>query len=331
MNKFFIVSMVVLALLGGIALHGEAASLHNAIKEQDLAQVRLLLKAADTNMVNAQDSNTTTPLVLAAIQGNLDIVKELITAGANVNLATEGGLTPLHCAVNKDFHEVAKYLIKKGANVNAVTAKGSTSLHWASYNKNYALCKLLIQAGAIVNAKAMNGFTPLHWAAYTDAGDLVTLLIANGADLTLTDNNNQTARAVAEERNAKSALEAMKPRKSSVMAGLFSSSKKFEEKSEQPAKEIPPPPAPAKIQQPVSQAAAEPEGKITKDFSNGAHYTGQPISTTKRYEGEISFPDGSRYNGQLLANKRDGQGKLTLPNGAQYDGCLLYTSPSPRD
>ena len=235
-------SLVMLALAGSVALPSAAAPLHNAIKEQDLAKVRLLLKEADTNSLNAQDANNTTPLILAAIQGHLDIVKALVAAGADVNLATDGGLTPLHCAVNKDFHEMARYLIKKGANVNAITAKGSTSLHWAAYNKNYSLCKLLIQAGANVNVKAATGFTPLHWAAYTDAADIVTLLITHGADLSLTDNNNQTARAVAEERNAKAALDAMNPRKPSFMAGLFTHSKETGKKAAPPPPESSPPP-----------------------------------------------------------------------------------------
>ena len=55
----------------------------------------------------------------AAGTGNIEVVKQHLAAGTDVNAKNDGGYTPLHPAAANDHKELAELLIEKGANVNA--------------------------------------------------------------------------------------------------------------------------------------------------------------------------------------------------------------------
>ena len=51
--------------------------------------------------------------------GNIEVVKQAIADGADVNAKTEDGWTPLHFATSVGYEEITELLIAKGADVNA--------------------------------------------------------------------------------------------------------------------------------------------------------------------------------------------------------------------
>eukprot|EP00919_Chromeraceae_sp_WS-2016_P003590 GHVR01008694.1.p1 GENE.GHVR01008694.1~~GHVR01008694.1.p1 ORF type:complete len:123 (+),score=13.34 GHVR01008694.1:185-553(+) len=67
--------------------------------------------------VNAKDNKGITPLIVASIEGHLDVIKLLIDKGADVNDRDNIGTTPLICASNKGHLAVVQLLIDKGAEV----------------------------------------------------------------------------------------------------------------------------------------------------------------------------------------------------------------------
>ena len=89
------------------------------------------------------------PLHEAAKNGDIEDVRELLEAGADVNGLNSEGATPLHWAAFKGHVDVAKLLIKRGAKVNAVTKKGSTPLRLATTHKREEMIKLLKSRGGI--------------------------------------------------------------------------------------------------------------------------------------------------------------------------------------
>ncbi len=89
------------------------------------------------------------PLHNEVIMGRIKSVRELIKAGADVNLERTDGFTALHLAVMNNREGIAKLLIIEGADVNAKTNDGKTPLHLAQ--KNPRLTDILISAGADVN------------------------------------------------------------------------------------------------------------------------------------------------------------------------------------
>ena len=102
-----------------------------------------------------------TALWFASSRGHAAVVKELIEAGADVNVRatvkhkTSGSsfsdITPLHMAANKGHTPVVAELIRAGADVNIPSSDGTTPLMWAASNGHEACALALIQAGANVN------------------------------------------------------------------------------------------------------------------------------------------------------------------------------------
>jgi ankyrin repeat protein len=118
----------------------------------------------------------------AAGTGNIEVVKQHLAAGTDVN-AKDGGGTPLWYAADHGHKEVAELLIAKGADVNARDDVGRTPLHIAAIYGYKEIAELLIAKGADVNAKIEGGGTPLHIAAHLGHKEVAELLIAKGADV----------------------------------------------------------------------------------------------------------------------------------------------------
>jgi len=97
-----------------------------------------------------------TPLLFAARDGDLEGVKMLVAAGANLNATTGLGETALMLAARNDHTATALYLLDKGADPNIVEA-GHTALHFAVARKNADLVTALIAHEADVNVRLTKG------------------------------------------------------------------------------------------------------------------------------------------------------------------------------
>jgi len=86
----------------------------------------------------------------AAESGNIEAVKQHLTAGTDVNLG--GGATPLHPATYSGHKEVVELLIGNGANVNA-KSKGWTPLDIAIEFEHTEIADILREHGAKTGVK----------------------------------------------------------------------------------------------------------------------------------------------------------------------------------
>ena len=102
----------------------------------------------------------------AARTGNIEAVKQHLTAGTDVNAMDKHGGTPLLWAISSVSHkEIAELLISKGADVNAKDKMSMTPLHYAAAYGQKEIAELLIENGADLNAKdVVFGKTPLDSA-----------------------------------------------------------------------------------------------------------------------------------------------------------------------
>jgi len=121
-----------------------------------------------------------TLLMYAARTGDLNAVKFLLAAGANVNARDDDGNTALYYAVDNDYPHVVRILLSAGANPDTETRRSSV-LYIAAANGHLAAVKELVRAGADVD-KADNGWTPLYIASVWGHTDIVKELLAAGAD-----------------------------------------------------------------------------------------------------------------------------------------------------
>jgi ankyrin repeat protein len=139
------------------------------------------------------------PLALAAMAGDEDVVSLLLGQGANPNRPMQVigmfSTTPLVAAVQFGNPEAALALLKAKADVRAKDPDGMTALHWATLGHHPEVIKELIQVGADVNAVDRFGYTALAYASTVDFGDAasVSALLQGGADPNIKDASGKTA------------------------------------------------------------------------------------------------------------------------------------------
>ena len=94
--------------------------------------------------VNTSSSSGGSPLHWMATLGDVNAIRLLVSAGANLNAPDCQGNTPLHEAVAGRQAPAAQVLIEQGANVNLVNAAGQTAQDIAR-SDNFAPTVLLFQ------------------------------------------------------------------------------------------------------------------------------------------------------------------------------------------
>ena len=88
-------------------------------------------------------------LVLAASNGEIEEVRELISAGHDINERwDDDGMTPLICAAERGYNGVAAFLIDCGADIHSRDNDGNTALDYVRFHRNRELAEMLIAKGA---------------------------------------------------------------------------------------------------------------------------------------------------------------------------------------
>ena len=172
--------------------------LHVAIGNDHRDIVRLLLKAgADTKTRNGWSE---TALFIASCRGCADIVRELVSLGADLDAecpafniyANEVKWTPLHVASFKGKTPVARILLEHGANPDAPDNLGATALHLASSSGKVTDVELLLEYGANSDVRDKKGWSLLHAAAFNVNLQVVVVLLNHGADPHAQTNDGKT-------------------------------------------------------------------------------------------------------------------------------------------
>ena len=153
--------------------------------KQPRARVGSLGALSLTLMLLALTPPPESPVADAAMRGEGDLVRSLLSDGADVNAAHGDGMTALHWAAERGDAAMAEMLIYSGASVHGVTRIGQyTPLHLASRSGSDRVVEMLIDGGADVSVRTTNsGATPLHLAAGSGNARSVALLVENGAEV----------------------------------------------------------------------------------------------------------------------------------------------------
>lgn len=143
--------------------------------------VKLLIDSKKYVDVTGKSPNLTTcptPLIIASIVGNTDIVTMLILAGAGrgVNYVNNEDVTALMFASEGGFTDIAKILIDNGANVNMQDVKGGTALMRAVKAGHIDMVKLLLDAGANIHKRAYGPKKALDYAIESGNEEIIKLL-----------------------------------------------------------------------------------------------------------------------------------------------------------
>jgi uncharacterized protein len=121
---------------------------------------------------NAQDES---PLMLAALAGELEICQTLIERDADVN---KPGWAPLHYAATNSHIMVIRLLLDHHAYIDAASPNGSTPLMMAAMYGNASAVKLLLESGADPSLKNDLGLTAIDFAQRVKKMDSVEIIAA---------------------------------------------------------------------------------------------------------------------------------------------------------
>src|SRR4051794_17836402 len=122
----------------------------------------------------------------------LEIVKKLLSQGADPNARDEHCVTPLMISAEYFDTAIAEYLIDAGADVNARDIVGWTALLTASDAGNMPAFNLFLAHKANVNQADNDRWTPLVAAVLGSRLDAVQALLAAGAKIRIQDKNGTT-------------------------------------------------------------------------------------------------------------------------------------------
>ena len=212
LSRWMLVLVVVCTV---VAAQSSDFRLVDAAKNKDAEAVHSLLK----QRVNVNTSeNGETALIWSSHWNDVETVKQLLIAGADVNKISDFGVTPLWEACNNASAAVVEPLLQAGANpdlkllrteetalmrcartgnldaVKSLLAHGAdvkakenvdsqTALMWAVAERHPEVAKVLMEHGADVHARSKSGFTPLLYAARLGDVALGRILVAGGADV----------------------------------------------------------------------------------------------------------------------------------------------------
>lgn len=221
LNRLILVTVII--LLSGCATHQsgsrlDADSLHGAIVTDNVRYVRSAIesgKASPNQRIPAPVYIEGTPLLtIAARAASLEVMRYLISAGANINAHTPAGETPLMLAAyffneereggrNYSQHEKAVRLLVEAGSDMENEPHHYTPLSYASYQGHDHIVRYLIERGARPNADAVNGRTyintPLMMAAIQGHRSTSLRLLQAGADARIRLHGGNTATEFAEK------------------------------------------------------------------------------------------------------------------------------------
>lgn len=245
--------LAALAALAGASLLAAAGdtSVADAAERRDAAAVRALLKrGADCS---AAQGDGMTALHWAATNGDAELARMLIYAGANLKATTRlGGHTPLLLASKLAQVEMIDTLLEAGAGPNVGTANGTTPLMLAAASGNVKAVERLLDRGADAAAReGAMGQTALMFAAAHGRAEVIRTLAARGADIKATSKVTDLFPFTREAEEAFAAQVAGGPTREAAQAAAASPAPAASEASPAPVKPAPDAkPSPAASPQP---------------------------------------------------------------------------------
>lgn len=177
-------------------------------EEPDYTGYKIITNNAEDLNRRSNDAIGDTILIFAAGKDDLELVKLLLDAGADVALENNDGETALMRAAINGRYEVVELLLARGANINQKSSQDLwTALMVAANNDHFEVVKLLLKAGALIDAQNSDGDTALILAVREGYVQIVKWLLEQGAFTHLTNRQNQTALDIAKAGVNKEILE----------------------------------------------------------------------------------------------------------------------------
>ena len=126
------------------------------------------------NIINVQNNNGFSPLIIATYSSNLQVAKYLLNIAEDINYQSPEG-TVLMAAIMRNNIEMVHLLLEKRANIEITNDNGDTPLMLALQFKNIEIIKLLLKNNANNTAIDKEGKTTFEYAVATKEDTIIQL------------------------------------------------------------------------------------------------------------------------------------------------------------
>jgi ankyrin repeat protein len=177
-NNFRFIAYLIVAVVSFDSMAGSYEDFFGAIGRDDAASiVTLLQRGFDPN---SRGPKGQVPLTLALQAQSLKVAWVLLDhPDLDIDAPNEADETPLMMAALKGELAAAQRLLERGARIHR---SGWSPLHYAATGTEPKMVEMLLDRGAPVEAASPNRTSPLMMAARYGSDDSVALLLAHGAD-----------------------------------------------------------------------------------------------------------------------------------------------------
>ncbi|KAF8774427.1 putative ankyrin repeat protein RF_0381 [Argiope bruennichi] len=135
-----------------------------------------------------------TAISICASNGWYEMAHLLMTRGCSLSLKNNKGETPLHLAVLRSDYDLVKLLLENRADVTSVDHMKRTVLHCACEMGCFKVATLVAKYSSptIINMKDNSSKTPLLYACHYGCTDLIGCLLTQGAEINITDSRGNS-------------------------------------------------------------------------------------------------------------------------------------------
>lgn len=155
--------------------------------------------------------NPTNQLIEAVRRDDVSTAKRLLEEGVDPNTKLSTGLSMLMLACMDGHLEMAKLFLEKGADINYVESDGGTAFFMAVTFGHEEIVQLLLEKDVDINRADFRGQTAIFHAVGLGNEKMVQFLLSKGAEVTVKDSNGNTVLEHAKELR-ESRLKRRKPR-----------------------------------------------------------------------------------------------------------------------
>ena len=149
-------------------------SVHSAERDSNVTEMKLTLPRGFS--VDSRNATGRTPLMNAALNGNVQVVKSVIKRGADPSLMDNRGWNTLHYAAHGGDTDMISLIHTHLPNIESKTGEGETPLMVAAAHGKLHAVKWFLEKGATVACGNNRGCSTLHCAAQGGDTDIISLI-----------------------------------------------------------------------------------------------------------------------------------------------------------